>query len=407
MKTRRLLFPALVGLGLVISGYLLYRGFVLLKPGVPLSVDLCARIFGTGCDEALRSASSWFLGIPWAGWGVVYYLTLGALALLGAIFREDFELEAAGGSFLLAGAGAIGSLILAGILVTGRVPFCPLCFIINLINLALVPVILRMSGRSLGGMFQAIRAGGAYVLRGKAPSPREARWKTLGFAATALFAVVVYQWVFVEFKILRANQEPPFDAEHALADYEATIAQDLRLGPDDPILGPADSPVRLVVFSNFECPGCRSFSGEIYALAARFNGKIGIVFKYFAGAACRPGLEADRPSLACLAAWSAEAARLQGKFWPYHDALFALESVEDEKTFSGLARDLNLDIERFETDRRSPAVKNRVWADIEEGRKLEIDATPAVFLQGRRVRDLSSEALAFLIETELARLRKP
>jgi len=403
MKKRAFLFLALIGLGLVISGYLLYRGFVLLKAGAPPSIDLCAQILGAGCDESLRSASSWFLGIPWAGWGVVYYLTLGALALLGAIFREDFELEAAAGSFLLAGAGASGSLILAGILITGGAPFCPLCIVIHLINLALVPAILWISGRSLGGMLQAIRAGGAYVLRGRARSPREARWKTLGFATTALFSLVLYQWIFVEFKILRANQEPPFDAEHALADYESTIVQDLRIGPDDPNLGPADSPVRLVVFSNFECPGCRSFSGELYALAARFNGKIEIVFKYFAGAACRPGLEADRPSLACLAAWSAEAARLQGKFWQYYDAIFALESIEDEKTFSGLARDLNLDLERFEKDRGSPAVKNRVWTDVEEGRRLEIDATPAVFLQGRRVRDLRPEALAFLVEKELAK----
>ena len=99
--------------------------------------------------------------------------------------------------------------------------------------------------------------------------------------------------------------------------------------------------------------------------------------------------------------------RLQGKFWQYHDALFAPESIDDEKTLVRIARELNLDVDRFETDRRSPAVKNKVWADIGEGNRLGIDATPAVFLQGRRVRDLSSEALAFLIETELARLRKP
>ncbi len=159
MKRRQLLYWILVGLGLIVSGYLLYRGFALMADSAPGTIDLCSVILGTGCDESLLSNSSIFLGIPLAGWGIVYYLTLTILLVLGKILREDFELEAAVGAQIIAVLGACGSVFLLVNIFAGWVPFCPLCLVIHSINLLLVPVIWRMSGRSIKQLTAAFFSG--------------------------------------------------------------------------------------------------------------------------------------------------------------------------------------------------------------------------------------------------------
>jgi len=198
MKLRRLLYVGLIVLGLVVSGYLLFRTFILLESSAPGAIDLCSEVLGAGCDETLLSPSSWFLKIPLAGWGVIYYMTLLWLMVLGIFLRDDFELDAAVGSLLIVMIAALGSLALAVIILTGKAPFCPLCLVIHAINLALVPVIWLLTKASPRKIFQAVRAGGLYVFRGETRSPREARWKVLGFITTALFVVVLYQWFFIE-----------------------------------------------------------------------------------------------------------------------------------------------------------------------------------------------------------------
>lgn len=401
MNRRRLLYLVLIGLGLIVSGYLLFRTFVLWDSSAPGAIDLCYELLGVGCDETLRSASSWFLKIPLAGWGIIYYMTLLCLTVLGVFLREDFELEASIGSLLLVMVAAFGSLALAVIILTGSAPFCPLCFVIHAINLALVPVIWLLTGRSPRQVFQAIRTGGVYVLRGETRSPREARWKVLGFITTALFIVVLYQWFLVEGERIRERQEVAFNPEIVLDQYESALIQDVPVGADDPLLGSLDHPVRLVLFSNFQCPGCRLFSSDIYHLASQFSGVLTVVFKHYPGRACIQVAHTDQVPRVCQAAWATEAARLQGKFWPFHDALFAVKSSDREDSFGRIARDLDLDLDRFETDWKSQATKNKVKSDIELGISLGIDATPTLFLNGRQIRNLSLKALELLIVKEL------
>ena len=105
----------------------------------------------------------------------------------------------------------------------------------------------------------------------------------------------------------------------------------------------------------------------------------------------------------CLAAWAAEAAHEQGKFWPCHDALFSADSEIDKDGLLRIARDIGLDSARFEDDLKSETIKAKVRSDIDLGISLNIDSTPAVFLNGRRVRNLSLQALDLLIKLEVQR----
>ena len=72
----------LIALGVLVSGHLLLRHFALADLSSQTGTDFCSALFGTGCDDALRSPLAVQLGLPLAGWGLVYYGTLVALLLL-------------------------------------------------------------------------------------------------------------------------------------------------------------------------------------------------------------------------------------------------------------------------------------------------------------------------------------
>ena len=101
---------------------------------------------------------------------------------------------------------------------------------------------------------------------------------------------------------------------------------------------------------------------------------------------------------ACEAARAGEAARLQGKFWDFHDALFLGELGSDPEVFANLAGSAGLDMDQFAQDFSSQAVAGRVAADIRMGIDLGINSTPSVFLNNRRVPDVRAAAMEALIE---------
>jgi protein-disulfide isomerase len=77
-------------------------------------------------------------------------------------------------------------------------------------------------------------------------------------------------------------------------------------------------------------------------------------------------------------AHAAEAAALQGAFWPFHDALFADQGRLDDPHLWDRCERLGLDLARFESDRRSEAVAERVRRDVREGMRAGVTATPAL-----------------------------
>jgi protein-disulfide isomerase len=111
---------------------------------------------------------------------------------------------------------------------------------------------------------------------------------------------------------------------------------------------------------------------------------------------------------ALVAARSAEAAGLQGKFWEMHDLIFENQRTWHEQfdarpTFEGYAQKLGLDLERFKRDVNSQVVEQRIFQDGKRAHALGVKGTPTVFLNGREVpfESLAPEKLRVLINVEL------
>ncbi len=397
----RSVFLLLIALGLSISGYLLYRHFALSDPSGEVGGDFCSAVFGTGCDEALQSPLAVQFGLPLAGWGLVYYGTVAALLLLGWTIGETLRFEATTAALLLALTAAVGSIALLVVMATGLSPFCPLCAVVHAINLLLVFVLKPLSaspvGRLVGAVVQAIR----YLVGGKAADPVAARWRMVGFLAAGLVAVVIYQWVFVEAALRAQSAQDPFDPLQTIALFESGMHHDIPIGEEDPRLGPPDAAVRMVVFSDFQCPGCLQLARTIPRLAGQFKDTLQIIFKHFPlDSTCNSLVQKELHPKACQAARAGEAARVQGRFWAFHDALFAPRS-ERGLSLKSTVEQLGMDFQRFEKDSRSDEAMAKIQADIDLGIRLGVDGTPSLFINGRRAYDTRPHALQFLIAHEI------
>ena len=139
---------------------------------------------------------------------------------------------------------------------------------------------------------------------------------------------------------------------------------------EDHIRGPADAAL-VIEYADFECPFCAALHLK---LAGR---RLRRVFRHFPVATSHPR--------AWAAACAAEAAGLQGRFWEMHDLLLSDHARLEDPHLWDRARALGLEIDRFDRDRRSEAVRARVRRDFESGVRAGVVTTPTLFAAGRIV----------------------
>jgi protein-disulfide isomerase len=139
------------------------------------------------------------------------------------------------------------------------------------------------------------------------------------------------------------------------------------VGDGDHVRGPDDAPLA-IVYGDFECPFCAVVEVRLRALRVR------TAFRHFPVRASHPR--------ALPAAHAAEAAALQGAFWTMHDALFDDQGRLEDPHLWARAESLGLDVERFDADRRSPAVAARVTADFRGGVRAGVVTTPTLYVGG-------------------------
>lgn len=156
-----------------------------------------------------------------------------------------------------------------------------------------------------------------------------------------------------------------------------------RFSPDEvsdidvtgsPSKGPADAPVTIVEWADFECPFCAMASPILDQTVQRHPGKVRLVFKQYPLAGHEHAEGAAR---------AAVAASLQGKFWEMHHALFLNQQQLDEASIEKLARELGLDLKQFNADRKGEVAADTVSRDKKQAEKLGLRGTPMIYINGR------------------------
>jgi protein-disulfide isomerase len=135
------------------------------------------------------------------------------------------------------------------------------------------------------------------------------------------------------------------------------------------VRGPEDAALA-IVYGDYECPFCAQLELRLRTLPLR------VAFRHFPVRGSHPRAQA--------AAHAAEAAAAQGAFWAMHDSLFEDQGRLEDPHLWARAEALGLDLERFEADRRSQPVADRVRDQFRGGVRAGVVSTPTVFVAGDR-----------------------
>ncbi len=160
---------------------------------------------------------------------------------------------------------------------------------------------------------------------------------------------------------------------------ELTSASVPAVGGDDHVAGEGRE---VIVYADLGCPYCAAGWSQIRELPLR------LCFRHFPMASKHP----RAPALHA----AAEAAGIQGSFWEMCDSLYADRGRVDDPHLWERAERFRIDLERFNRDRRSEAVRARVERDFVSGVRAGVAGTPTAFVDGRAIRGDLAEALARL-----------
>ena len=177
---------------------------------------------------------------------------------------------------------------------------------------------------------------------------------------------------------------PPFRAEIPIAGA--------------PSKGPEYAPVTIVKFEDYQCPFCKQIQATLTELLSQYNGKIRLVHK-------------DLPldSIHPQARQAAEAARCAdelGKFWSYHDLLYANSPNVSQENLKSYAKQVGLDVNTFDRCLGSGRFKAPVQQDLIDGAQLGVTGTPTFFINGRVISGHQPlEIFEAIIDEELGRTK--
>jgi len=171
---------------------------------------------------------------------------------------------------------------------------------------------------------------------------------------------------------------------------------------DDPALGPADAPVVIIEFSDYQCYYCGVFARErLHHLLELYPEQVRFVYRDFVfyGPVSRQ------------AAIAAECADEQDAFWLYHDLLFEFQNELDRERMTELARSIDLDMDAFVACMDDPAMAAEVEQDTRDGARALVNGTPTFYINGRILvgaqpldvfADMIDEELALIVPNETA-----
>lgn len=198
------------------------------------------------------------------------------------------------------------------------------------------------------------------------------------FKHIMIWAIALIGIAAIGFTILKSN--PGSSSSQPALPIDA-------IADSDQVQGHNQAKVLLIEYSDFQCPACRGYSFILEQLNQEFNNQIQFVYRHFPLSQIHRNAEP--------AAFAAEAAGRQGKFWEMHDLIF--ESQEDwsqerntKETFINYAQSLNLDIQKFQSDIQSKEVQDKVRHDYRSGVQAGVNSTPTLFLNGKKLQNPGS-----------------
>lgn len=229
---------------------------------------------------------------------------------------------------------------------------------------------------------------------------RRRRAVTAVVTVLALALLSVFAWRVYHFASLIQSGEinstdlsflSKFSASDAQADVPVPEETQDVVTTDDPSLGSRTAPVTIVEFADFGCPFSREESFVVRAIAAQFPDSVRFVYRDFPITDLHPD--------AANASEAGECAAEQGRFWDYHDKLYANQSDLSEDALVRYAQELNMNAGQFSRCMASDRNLSEIEADYAAGVEAGVRGTPTFFINGVRVQGaIPQDIMAELVE---------
>ncbi len=464
-RTRITASIALVVVGLFLSGILLADKYGV-GWGSEAASRLCGAGEESGCDAVNNSAYASFAGLSLAGFGVFFYGSILTLLLLAfASGRRELQRAAGFAALGLVGLALVADVVLFGLQAFAIAAFCRLCLMTYAVNagilVALLPwrreasslskamgseqgkpalvswvvasVLILVSvsfvDRAFSGVEEQRRANLLGDVPGSSrpeaparedtPEPEtsgevEAEPPTTDSEDTNAQVARLEQQLSAardEARRLQGILDDPekygeYQTELAAQRFKSAPTENLRLD-GVPFKGPAEAPIKVVEYSDFLCPFCRNLASALSRFMTQSGGRIAIYFvNYPLDQDCNPGIGRTIHEGACELALGAVCAQEQDNFWNFHDIIFAgppeNPSAEDVVRLAG---SVGLDQDAMRICMGSAKARERLVADIEEAKRLKVNATPTVYINGKKLEQING--FLNVIESESERLGLP
>ena len=173
---------------------------------------------------------------------------------------------------------------------------------------------------------------------------------------------------------------------------------EIELADSDPSLGNAKAPVTLVEFSDFQCPFCLRVAPTLRKIRATYGDKVRIVWKDLPLTQIHPQ--------AFKAGEAGQCAAEQGKFWEFHDQVFANQQAMMPDDLKRYAAGVGVDATKFNSCLDSSKHAEVIRNGVAQGTRLGVNSTPTVFVNGRRVSGAQPyEVFAGIIDEELSKAK--
>jgi protein-disulfide isomerase len=168
-----------------------------------------------------------------------------------------------------------------------------------------------------------------------------------------------------------------------------------EVAPTGPAKGPANAPVTIVEFSDFQCPFCSRIVPTLEQVKAKYGDKVRIVFRQFPLGMHPQAQKAAEASLC---------ANEQGKFWEFHDFMFQNQQQLAVESLKAKAKELGLNADSFNSCLDSGKFASKITEDQEAGSAAGVSGTPALFINGRFINGaVPLEQITEVIDDELRR----
>ncbi len=162
---------------------------------------------------------------------------------------------------------------------------------------------------------------------------------------------------------------------------------------DDPFIGKADAPITIVMFTDFQCPGCSATYPVLKKLVDTYNGKVRLVVRDYPLTSIHEN--------AFQAAVAANAANAQGKFFRFKEILYKNQDSLDTESLKKYAAEAGLKFKKFRKDLRNKKFAAEIRKDMADGKRYGVSGTPSIFVNGYKIRNLSVRSFRKAIERAL------